>query len=445
MQTAVRVALLTVCLAVAGCGLFGKRDGASNGGQKPFLGANPAASGAGAAAPNPVAATPQSSSAISGILAGQVMDRFNRRQPGAFIQVVDLTVPQQGGVTPAKIEVATDGQGYFTIQGLQPNRHYQLIARTKDGEKVLTGTALATPPNPRLSIYISDDLSSPTTPTVPPNTTIPGSPENKPAAAIDPPAKPKPEGEGTSTPPPAASVSPTSAADPSKVVVEPGGFARVIPPATTIPSPPTDTAFNPAPMSILPPPPTAPILDAPSPPTFRTNPPLGPTSQLPGAAPPVPYCVLVGRKLDTFALYDLNGQPWEFRRNHTGRLILIDFWYSTCRPCLQAIPHLVELQRQYGSYGLEVVGVAYEEGKVADQVQKVRSVRGRYTIPYTTLLGGGGPGPCPVKAQFDVHVFPTMILLDESGQIVWRGEGLDARQRWELENEIRRGLGIKPR
>jgi thiol-disulfide isomerase/thioredoxin len=154
-------------------------------------------------------------------------------------------------------------------------------------------------------------------------------------------------------------------------------------------------------------------------------------------------CVRVGQKLDNFALYNLNGQPWEFRRDRGGRLVLLDFWYSTCGPCLQAIPQLVDLQRKYGSYGLEVIGIAYEKGPTPTQVQKVRQVRGRYGINYTTLLGGGGPDPCPVRTQLEVARFPTLVLLDETGQIVWRNEGLSERAHYDLEMEIRRRLGIR--
>jgi thiol-disulfide isomerase/thioredoxin len=157
----------------------------------------------------------------------------------------------------------------------------------------------------------------------------------------------------------------------------------------------------------------------------------------------VPFCVLTGRKLDNFALYDLNGQPWEFRKHRRGRLVLLDFWWTMCRPCLQAIPHLTDLQQRYGSYGLEVVGIAYESDTFEQQVNRVRGARDRMGINYRLLLGGSPQDQCPVKRQFQVERFPTLILLDETGRIVMRKEGLDAQHLEELRFEIRRRLGLR--
>ena len=64
-------------------------------------------------------------------------------------------------------------KGYFTIQGLQVGRHYQLIARVKDGTKMLSGTTLATPPNPRVTIYLSEDNTNDNTPPLPGPPTLP--------------------------------------------------------------------------------------------------------------------------------------------------------------------------------------------------------------------------------------------------------------------------------
>lgn len=92
----------------------------------------------------------------SGVLAGQVMDRNNRRPAGVIIQVVDL----QKNTPDSKFDVSADSQGYFTINNLQPGRNYQLVARVKDGDKFYTGTILATPPNPRVSIFVKEDFGN---------------------------------------------------------------------------------------------------------------------------------------------------------------------------------------------------------------------------------------------------------------------------------------------
>ena len=57
-------------------------------------------------------------------------------------------------------------------------------------------------------------------------------------------------------------------------------------------------------------------------------------------------------------------------------------------------------------------------------------------------LGTGNvrSAPCPVKDELRVEMFPTLILLDETGQIISRVEGLDERNLQALENEIKRRL-----
>src|SRR5689334_21847198 len=61
-----------------------------------------------------------------------------------------------------------------------------------------------------------------------------------------------------------------------------------------------------------------------------------------------------------FSLPDLNGrrhtiQEWD------GRVVLINFWASWCEPCRREIPMLNALQREYGSRGLQIIGVAIDD------------------------------------------------------------------------------------
>jgi thiol-disulfide isomerase/thioredoxin len=141
-----------------------------------------------------------------------------------------------------------------------------------------------------------------------------------------------------------------------------------------------------------------------------------------------------------FALNDLGGHPWEFKKHHS-RLTLLDFWETGCIPCQHAIPHLNAFSDRYGPRGLQVVGIAYEDGSPAAQAEKVERVRQRLRIKYELLLGGGDGGPCPLSQQFAVHVYPTLVLLDDTGRVLWRSEGLERAQLSELETILRQRLG----
>jgi thiol-disulfide isomerase/thioredoxin len=157
----------------------------------------------------------------------------------------------------------------------------------------------------------------------------------------------------------------------------------------------------------------------------------------------VPSCSLVGKQLYNFTLNDLSGQPWEYRRHRQGRYVLLDFsGFTWCIHCVQAIPHLNALQKQYGPYGLEVVGIVYEQGSVSEQVRKVELIARSKSVGYKLLLGGG-QGTCPVQKQFEVTRWPTLVLLDENSRIIWRGEGLDGQQMSDLDQLLRKKLGVR--
>jgi hypothetical protein len=248
---------------------------------------------------------------------------------------------------------------------------------------------------------------------------------------------PAPTDRGTNTLPPV--VVPGGSVDRSSIADGTGGFRRVKPDA------PADI---PGPADTLPPPPPS----IPAAPRDEVRPPMtpkpepGPTGSrevIPGAETPVPSCLLVGKKLENFALYGIDGKPWEFRKERKGQLVLLQFWSSTSAECLAGLTNLRELYASYESFGLQVIGIAYEDGPFAQQVQNVLSARGRYTIKYVTLLGGGGQGPCQVREQFLVDRLPELVLLDEDAREIWRSRGTpDADRMAELRLLIKRRLRV---
>ncbi|MFN4257849.1 MAG: redoxin family protein [Gemmataceae bacterium] len=453
MRVVPYISLVMICLLLMGCNALGRRPAARNPARPAAPPSLPPRNESLGIRTPPVGGTQPASEAANSLLAGQAVDSFGKRPPPTFIQVVEVG---QGASVGAPIEVAADSQGYFVIQGLQPGRSYELRARAHDGDRRLAGTTYATPPNPRVLIHMSEDFVTPHTPPLPPTPNFPGAaplPEATPpppAWPSDAPANP-PTGAATGPGPgtPGWSPIPGHAPPPSRSDPANGSGAQLRPPISIEPEgPPVDLTkviAQPNPNGPRPAPASSdPINMTPTPaPSWIPTP--GPVADVnPHAAPApvaVPSCQLVGRQLHNFALYDVNGQPWEFRHRR-GRLVLIDFWGTWCIPCLNAVPHLKILQQRYGAAGLEVIGIAYENGTPQQKITKVTRVRDRMNINYRLLIGDR-ENPCPVKKQFEVQAFPTLVLLDESGRILWRCEGADQRQLQELDWLIRQRLGVR--
>lgn len=87
-----------------------------------------------------------------------------------------------------------------------------------------------------------------------------------------------------------------------------------------------------------------------------------------------------------------------------GKLVLIDFWATWCGPCLEAMPHLQQLQREHGQR-LQIITVTDETPKrirqyllsrpsnlwfAVDTARTLSSLFPHQLIPHTVLLSADG-------------------------------------------------------
>jgi len=134
-----------------------------------------------------------------------------------------------------------------------------------------------------------------------------------------------------------------------------------------------------------------------------------------------------------FTLESLDGKNMSLS-DLRGKAVLLNFWATWCGPCKIETPWLVELQKEYGSQGLQVVGIAMDDsGK--DDIEKFAKDMG---VNYPVLLGKEAVG----DAYGGVPALPESFFIGRNGKIVERIIGLKGRG--EIEDAIKKALNTEP-
>lgn len=93
-----------------------------------------------------------------------------------------------------------------------------------------------------------------------------------------------------------------------------------------------------------------------------------------------------------------------------GRPVLVTFWATTCPGCVKEMPHLIDLHRELGPKGFEIVAIAM----AYDPPEQVRELARQKQLPYTVAIDDGSAA----VAFGDVKLTPTSFLIDPQGRIV---------------------------
>ena len=118
----------------------------------------------------------------------------------------------------------------------------------------------------------------------------------------------------------------------------------------------------------------------------------------------------IGLQRPEFAATDLNGQLRNIKE-WDGKVILLNFWATWCPPCLKEIPDFIELQKDYGEQGFQIIGIA------VDDEQAVREYATEIGINYPTMAVQSEGAGLARRYGNNAGALPYTVIINRNGEI----------------------------
>lgn len=127
-----------------------------------------------------------------------------------------------------------------------------------------------------------------------------------------------------------------------------------------------------------------------------------------------------------FRLKQLGGDTVQLSTIDT-KLVVLDFWYVSCAPCLASIPFLNDLYKRYKDKDVAFYSVnAYDE---IEKINKIKELRG---IEYPILLGKD----VKIDKMYNINSFPRLLVIDKNLNIIYEERGFGLGMEEEVFSKI---------
>lgn len=132
--------------------------------------------------------------------------------------------------------------------------------------------------------------------------------------------------------------------------------------------------------------------------------------------------LVAGKVFPDFNEPDTAGKPLSIGA-YKGKVVLVDFWATWCRPCVEELPNVIKAYEKHHAQGFEIIGISLDQDK-----KKLETFVKQKQMPWPQFFDGKG-WQNKLAQQYGVNSIPATYLLDREGNIIakgLRGEELEA-------------------
>ena len=120
---------------------------------------------------------------------------------------------------------------------------------------------------------------------------------------------------------------------------------------------------------------------------------------------------LVGNEMHLVGFTSDNA-PFDLQQ-YRGKVVLVDFWATWCKPCMEEMPNIRRNYDKYHDRGFEVVAVSIDRDLQALQKYVLSE-----TPPWTVVVDKHPQNKTPMSAYYAITDIPTTFLIGPDGKVL---------------------------
>ncbi len=139
---------------------------------------------------------------------------------------------------------------------------------------------------------------------------------------------------------------------------------------------------------------------------------------------------LAATRVPNFKLEGVDGKTYELKEvAGNNKLVLIDFWEVSCKPCKKLMPHLQNLYEIYKPAGFQLIVISRDTSLTMTKVKPYVATE-KWTFPVLY-----DPDQVTSKA-YQVKFSPVTFLINSKGEIIFQHSGFKPGDEKEYEKSI---------
>jgi thiol-disulfide isomerase/thioredoxin len=137
---------------------------------------------------------------------------------------------------------------------------------------------------------------------------------------------------------------------------------------------------------------------------------------------------LINSKAPNFNVYDIYGNKFT-DEDLKGKVIVMNFWFTGCKPCVKEIPELNKLVEHFKAEDVVFLSFARNSRNEVEGFLKKKEFN------YAPIIADKD-----ILALYSVNVFPTNLIIDKNSQVVFFDNGLKEDIFFVIKDEVEKLL-----